>query len=101
VIVVTGTLPLKPAEVESALDAVRTLRQHTLRERGCHAYRFAIDIDEAHLLHLHEEWEDDDALQEHMATPQFADFLERIGDKLAGAPHVTRWDGATSRPLFG
>ena len=99
-ILVTGTMPLQPAQQEAALDAVRTLQAHTRTEPGCHAYRFALDIDEPHLLRVHEEWEDDESMQAHLATPQFADFIERIGDKLAGAPDVTRWDGAVGRPLF-
>ena len=100
-ILVTGSLPLQPAQKEAALDAVRTIRQHTLSEPGCHAYRFSIDIDEPGTLRVHEEWEDDEALAAHLQMPYFADFLERIGDKLAGPPAVTRWDGATPSPLFG
>lgn len=99
-VVVTGTLPLQPSQKESALDAVREVQRHTSREPGNHAYEFSIDIDDDHLLRVHEEWESDEALAEHMATAHFAAFLERIGDKLAGAPDVKRWDGATSRPLF-
>lgn len=99
-ILVTGTMPLQPSQQDAALDAVRTLRAHTLAEAGCHEYRFSLDIDEPHLLRVHEEWADDESMAAHLASPHFADFIERIGDKLAGAPDVTRWDGATGRPLF-
>lgn len=100
-ILVTGTMPLKPAQKEAALDAVREVRRHTLQEPGCLAYRFAIDIDDPQLLHVHEEWEDDEAMQAHGESAHFADFLERIGEALAGRPDMVRWDDATSRPLFG
>jgi quinol monooxygenase YgiN len=100
VILITGTLPLQPSQLPAALDAVRTIQQATRSEPGCHAYRFSLDIDDGNLLRIHEEWEDDAALEAHLATPYFADFIERIGDKLAGPPDVLRWDGATSRPLF-
>ncbi len=100
-IVITGTLPLQPSQLDAALEAVRDIQRPTLSEPGCHAYRFSLDIDDASLLRIHEEWEDDEALSTHLATTHFADFIERIGDKLAGAPDVVRWDGATSRPLFG
>ena len=99
-ILVTGTLPLQPSQKESALDAVREVQRETRKEPGNHAYEFALDIDDDHLLRIHEEWESDEALAEHMATPHFATFLERIGDKLAGAPNVVRWQDTTSRPLF-
>jgi quinol monooxygenase YgiN len=99
-ILVTGTLPLQPSQKDSALDAVRDVQRETRKEPGNHAYEFSLDIDDDHLLRIHEEWESDEALSEHMATPHFATFLERIGDKLAGAPNVVRWDGASSRPLF-
>lgn len=99
-ILVTGTLPLQPSQKEPALDAVREVRRHTRDEPGNRAYEFSFDIDDDHRLRVHEEWESEEALQQHMASPHFATFLERIGDKLAGAPDVVRWDGATSRPLF-
>ncbi len=99
-ILVTGTLPLQPSQKDAALDAVREVQRHTRSEPGNHAYEFALDIDDDHRLRIHEEWASDEALNEHMASAHFAAFLERIGDKLAGAPEVVRWDGATSRPLF-
>lgn len=99
-IVITGTLPLQPSQLPAALDAARTIQLATRSEPGCHAYRFSLDIDDGNLLRVHEEWEDEAALEAHLATPQFADFMERIGDKLAGGPDVVRWDCATPRPLF-
>lgn len=100
-ILVTGSLRLQPAQREAALDAVREMRRHTRTERGNQAYEFALDIDDPNVLRIHEEWEDDEALQSHLSTREFADFLERIGETLGGPPDVTRWDGAEPRPLFG
>jgi quinol monooxygenase YgiN len=58
-------------------------------EAGCILYdacRSQSDPDELLVL---EEWESQEALDTHMATPHFQAFAARIGGALAGEPELT------------
>jgi quinol monooxygenase YgiN len=70
-------------------------------EPGCVGYRFGVDIEDAQQIHLFEEWESQEALNTHFTTPHFAAFAAIVADVVADTPTFTRYEVASSGPLFG
>jgi quinol monooxygenase YgiN len=66
------------------LDLVGPSRQ----EPGCIMYDVCRSQADPNELLVLEEWESQAVLDEHMATPHFKAFAERIGGALAGEPEL-------------
>ena len=75
-IIVSGTLRLRPESV-AALRAIAevTLRE-TRKEEGCILYSFAEDLLEPGLIRIYEEWETMEALDAHGRTPHIEAWRE-------------------------
>lgn len=99
-IVVAGHLSIDPAHRDAALAAIATGVAATRQEAGNLDYRFSPDLDEPDRFNLIERWEDEDAMNAHMASPHLAEFLTAIGPCLAGQAEVIRYDVSGSSPLF-
>ncbi|HYI64504.1 MAG TPA: putative quinol monooxygenase [Allosphingosinicella sp.] len=57
----------------------------TRAEPGCAAYAYAVDISDPDLLHVAEEWSDEEAIAAHMAAPHMAELMGALGSaKLKG-----------------
>jgi quinol monooxygenase YgiN len=98
-IVIAGTLPINPAQRDTAAAAALTMSAASKAEPGCGAYEFSWDLGDPNLLHIREEWESQDALDAHFATPHMADFGAALGGLLAGAPSLTRYEVSSSGPF--
>lgn len=77
-IIVSGTLRLRPESV-AALRAIAevTLRE-TRKEEGCILYSFAEDLLEPGLIRIYEEWETMEALDAHGRTPHIEAWREAV-----------------------
>ena len=78
-IIVSGLMVFDPASQTSVLDAARELTAATLQEPGCRTYGLWSDPDRPGTFRIFEEWEDQESLTAHFATPHFAAFGERLG----------------------
>jgi quinol monooxygenase YgiN len=58
-----------------ALDAIRPVVEATRQEPGNVAYRYYRDLDDPTTLFLFEEWESEDALEQHFQMPYVIDFV--------------------------
>lgn len=78
----------KPGQEAVVAEALVGLVTPSRAEAGCIAYEVCrMKEDPAQLVVL-EEWESQEALDEHMATPHFQGFLAQVGDALAGDPRL-------------
>lgn len=100
-IVIAGTVAVKPDRMADAVRAATEVAAASLTEQGCRAYRFSINIDDPNQIHLFEEWADQSSLDLHFTTPHFAQFNSLVADVLAGVPTFTRYEASSSGPLFG
>jgi quinol monooxygenase YgiN len=98
-IVIAGTVRVRPDRRADAMAAARAMAAATLREPGCRAYRFAIDLDDPDVVHLFEEWTDGDALARHFGTPHMATFQAAIAGALAEVPAFRRYEVSSAGPL--
>jgi len=100
-IVIQGTITTKPEKRDATIEACNTMRAATITEPGCLAYRFGFSTDDPTVLLVTEQWENEDALTPHIASPHMAAFGAAIGDIVGGPVDVTRFEIASSGPLFG
>ena len=74
-IIVSGTLTIDPADVETAMALGATMAEASLAEEGCSAYGFWQDPADPSRARVFEEWASQEALDLHFATPHMADFM--------------------------
>jgi quinol monooxygenase YgiN len=100
-IIITGRARVRPDQRDAAISAAQGMREHTAGEPGCIDYRFWSATDDPDAILLFEQWEDQPALQAHLAAPHMAAFLAQIGPAVDGALEVTRFEVSGHGPLFG
>ncbi|QXC62167.1 antibiotic biosynthesis monooxygenase [Aquihabitans sp. G128] len=98
-IVVAGHLAVNPEHRDAALAAIATGVAATRAEPGCVDYRFSPDLEDENRFNLIEQWESEEAMNEHLATPHLAEFMTAIVPCLLGA-EIIRHDVSSSAPLF-
>jgi quinol monooxygenase YgiN len=98
-IVVAGHVALDPARREPAIAAAREMMAETRKERGCISYTFSAELDEPGRFRLFEEWEDDEALSAHFASPHMARFRKAVGGLGVREMAVQRYEVSKVGPL--
>lgn len=68
-------------------------------ETGCISYRLYEDTEIANDFVFVEEWESNDALQQHFATPHVREFMQSIRATIVGPPDVKFHTIASSMDL--
>jgi quinol monooxygenase YgiN len=84
VIIVHGTIPIRPDCREQALELARVMAQATQAEPGCVSYDFYLGLSDANTLMLFQEWESMEALMKHFQTPHMEAFLQALPSVVAG-----------------
>jgi quinol monooxygenase YgiN len=79
-IMVTGIMTFSPSSHDRVVQLARTLATESLQEPGCRAYGFWMDPDVRGRFRIFEEWDSQEALTEHFATPHFAAFGAGLGE---------------------
>lgn len=100
-LIVTGRMTIKQAEMSTLLAAASTMAAQTTAESGCGAYRFGIDVDDRDVVHLFEQWDSPQSLDAHFATPHFSAFSDVLLASVIGEAEFTRYEVAAKAPLFG
>lgn len=91
-IIVSGSVRIRPDARERAVEAALAMIEATRAEPGCRVYRFAFDVADATLVHVYEEWESAEALERHFASPHMAAFQQALPALLAGPPEISRFE---------
>jgi quinol monooxygenase YgiN len=74
VLIIAGRFQIDPKARDAALAAAKEMMAETLKEKGCHAYSFTLDLADPTLVHLFERWESEDDLRAHFKTPHMTRF---------------------------
>ena len=97
-VVVAGTVNINPITREEAARVALKMVAATKQEAGCLAYDFWSDLADPNRFHVFEEWETQEALEEHFQTPHMAEFMEALPALVAGPPNIMRYEvGAVSQ----
>ena len=83
-IVVHASVPVSPDRRERALERVADLAARTRTEDGVIDYRATTDIDEPNVVRFFEQYEDESALEAHMETDHYGEWLDALPDFLDG-----------------
>jgi quinol monooxygenase YgiN len=83
-IVIAGTIPVKPECKEEAYKLASLLEQETRKEPGCFMYTFYADRNDPSTFFIFEEWESDEALAKHFQTDHMKQFMQQAPKILAG-----------------
>jgi quinol monooxygenase YgiN len=100
-IIITGRVRVHPDQRDAAIAAAQDMRKRTIDEPGCIDYRFWSATDDPNAILLFEQWEEQSALQAHLAAPHMTAFLAQIEPAVDGALEVTRFEVSDHGPLFG
>ena len=77
-LVIAGHIRMDPAKISEARAAAVVMMEATRKEEGCHAYNFSADLEDDGVFHVFEQWESQQALDAHFATPHMADFQKAM-----------------------
>jgi quinol monooxygenase YgiN len=84
VILVHGTIPIRPDCREEALKLARGMNDATRAEPGCISYDFYVGLSDPNTLMLFQEWESMEALMRHFQTPHMEEFLRVLPTVVSG-----------------
>lgn len=90
-IIVHGTIPIRPEARERALELARMMAEATRHEVGCISYDFYIGLSDPHTLMLFQEWENMDCLVNHFQTEHMEEFLAELPDVVSGEITTRRY----------
>ena len=91
-IVVTAAARLRRDTREEALGAARRMQFATAGEQCCREYRFWTAIDDPDSVLLFECWEDEAALEAHLAAPHTREFGAAIAGYADGPIDFSRYE---------
>jgi quinol monooxygenase YgiN len=94
-IVIAGTVAVRPDKRDEAVRAALAMAEATRREPGCITYRFSADLADPNSIYIFEEWESGDALARHFQTEHMRIFRAGLPGLLAGPSTVKRYEVAS------
>jgi len=91
VIIVHGTIPIRPECRDQALQLARRMADATRTELGCISYDFYVGLSDPNTLMLFQEWESMEALMGHFQTDHMEEFLQELPDIVSGEITTKRY----------
>lgn len=79
-ILVYGILTIDPAKADKAKELTDALVAETRKEPGNVSYEYFHALGDSGRMSVVEEWQDEDALNSHMASPHMAAFMGSAGE---------------------
>jgi quinol monooxygenase YgiN len=90
-IIVHGTIPIRPDCREQALKLARGMSAATRSEPGCISYDFYVGLSDPNTLMLFQEWESMDALMRHFQTSHMEEFMRALPTVVSGEITTRRY----------
>ncbi|WP_395612901.1 putative quinol monooxygenase [Allosphingosinicella sp.] len=100
-IIVTGQVRFADGEIQRLTPAFRMNIQATRAEPGCARYAYGVDIADPNLMHVVEEWSDEDAVNAHMNAPHMAELMGALGSAKIEAISVNAYEAHFLKTLLG
>lgn len=98
-IVIAGTIPVKPECREEAYKLASMLEEASRKEAGCLTYTFHANRNDPNTFFIFEEWESDEALAKHFQTEHMKQFMQQAPRLLAGAVNAKKYVVTSATPL--
>ncbi|NJC86222.1 putative quinol monooxygenase [Planosporangium mesophilum] len=87
---IIAALRAKPGKEQQLRQAAEAVVEPTRHEEGCIAYHLHQAIDDPTVFYFYENWAGPEALDAHMKTPHFQNFVATANDLLAGPIDIQR-----------
>jgi quinol monooxygenase YgiN len=100
-LVIAGTISIDPEKRDAAVAAALEMMRETRKEAGCISYTFSGDLGDPGGFRVFEEWESQEALDAHFATPHMAKFQGEMGGFGIRGMDVKRYEVASVGPIGG
>jgi quinol monooxygenase YgiN len=94
-IIVTGTVKVRPDRMDEALRVSLQHVHRSRREPGCLEHSVHRDVEDAQTLFFFEQWRDDAALSAHFAVPGSLEFVNAITDLATERPVLNMYEATT------
>lgn len=98
-LVIAGEIEIDPAQREAAVTAAIRMMEETRQEAGCISYSFSGDLAQSGLFRVFEEWESQQALEAHFASPHMASFQKSVGGLGVTRMSIQRYEVSSVGPL--
>lgn len=79
-LVIAGAVRLDPSKRDAAIAAASEMMRETRKEPGCITYTMSADVEDPGRFWIFEEWESEQALAEHFASPHMRAFQAQVGE---------------------
>ena len=99
-LVIAGTIPIKPDQHDAAVAAAVAVQNGTRQEPGNHQYQFSFAADDPNLICIFEEWEDEESLANHFTLPHIAEFRTAFASVSAGPGNFAKYQVSSVGPVF-
>ena len=102
-LIVSGLITLDPeavGAVDKMAELVAPLVEATRAEPGNVSYGFWSSLEEPNIVRAHEEWQDTDALNAHMASEHMAEFMAAMGSLPVIGVEIYQYDVSETTKLM-
>jgi quinol monooxygenase YgiN len=100
-IIVTGEVRFGEGEIGRLHSAMEKNIHATRAEPGCARYAYSRDILEPDLLHVVEEWSDEEAVDAHMQAPHMAELMGALATAKIEALSINGYSAHFLRTILG
>ncbi|GAC1329238.1 MAG: putative quinol monooxygenase [Mycobacteriales bacterium] len=95
-LVVIAKAECRPDKRAEMVAALKTVSAASRQEPGCRSHRFLADLENENAFASIEEWENQEAIAAHFASPHVGALMAALPDLLAGAPVIEVHDVAST-----
>ena len=100
-IIVTGQVRFAEGEIERLTPAFKMNVHATRGEAGCARYAYGVDVADPDLMHIVEEWSDEEAVNTHMNTPHMAELMTALGSAKIEGINIVAYEAHFLKTLLG
>ena len=98
--VIAGTIRVDPAKREGAVSPAAEMMRETRKEAGNIDYAFSLDMGDDATIRVFEQWESQEALDLHFASPHMKRFQQTLGELGITGMDMQRFEIESVGPLF-
>ena len=96
---ISAKIELAAKDVAAYIAAAQKIIAPTHQEPGCQRYAIAVDLNDANVIWISEQWESEAALMAHLAMPHIVEFMTFCGTVEITGMDVVKYDVSAAGPL--
>jgi len=100
-IMVKGEVRFGDGEIARLTPALERNIAATRGEQGCLRYNYAVDLLDPNLLHVAEEWSDEEAIAAHMQAPHMGELMAALGSAKIEGMRIDAYEAHFLRTILG